>query len=58
MEPKSAHSAVSKARHDDQMVKGGDLQVRPIFDYREDRVRAHFFLCFLAAYVRRRVEVA
>ncbi|HZL06365.1 MAG TPA: hypothetical protein VFE45_13280, partial [Coriobacteriia bacterium] len=33
-------------------LKSVELAVRPIFHYREDRVRAHLFLCFLAYYVR------
>jgi hypothetical protein len=32
--------------------------VRPIFHWREDRVRSHLFLCFLAAYVRWHLEEA
>ena len=32
--------------------KTTDLQVRPIYHYAEDRVRAHLFLCLLAAYVQ------
>jgi hypothetical protein len=32
--------------------------VRPVFHYREDRVRAHLLLCFLAYYVRWHLEVA
>lgn len=33
-----------------------DLGVRPIFHYRERRVRAHLLLCLLAAYVRWHLE--
>jgi hypothetical protein len=32
-------------------IKGRDLQVRPIFHHRADRVRAHVFFCLLAYYV-------
>lgn len=38
--------------------KADDLLVRPIFQWREDRVRVHLFLCFLAAYVRWHLEQA
>jgi len=36
----------------------GELDIRPIFHYREDRVRSHLFLCFLAAYLRWHLEAA
>ena len=39
-------------------LKGDDLLVRPIFHWRADRVRAHLFLCLLAAYVRWHLEAA
>jgi hypothetical protein len=39
-------------------MKSVELSVRPIFHYREDRVRAHLFLCFLAYYVRWHLEAA
>jgi hypothetical protein len=32
-------------------MKTVDLQVRPVFHYNEQRVRAHVFLCMLAYYV-------
>lgn len=32
--------------------------VRPIFHWREDRVRAHLFLCLLAAYLAWHLEAA
>jgi hypothetical protein len=39
-------------------LKSVELAVRPIFHYREDRVRGHLFLCFLAYYVRWHLEAA
>lgn len=33
-------------------LKSDDLQIRPIYHYSEDRVRAHLFLCMLAYYVK------
>jgi hypothetical protein len=40
------------------MLKGDELAIRPIFHWRADRVRAHLFLCLLAAYVRWHLEAA
>jgi hypothetical protein len=39
-------------------MKSVELSVRPIFHYREDRVRSNLFLCFLAYYVRWHLEAA
>ena len=39
-------------------LKSAGLLVRPILHYREDRVRAHLFLCFLAYYLRWHLEAA
>jgi len=39
-------------------LKSVELAVRPIFHWREDRVRGHLFLCFLAYYVRWHLEAA
>ncbi len=33
-------------------LKSDDLQIRPIYHYSADRVRAHLFLCMLAYYVK------
>jgi hypothetical protein len=49
---------LSAVERDFRALKGDDLAVRPIFHHREDRVRAHLFLCFLAAYVRWHLEAA
>ena len=38
--------------------KGIDIQVRPIYHWSEDRVRAHILLCMLAYYVRWHLERA
>jgi hypothetical protein len=53
-----AYKRLSAVERDFRALKGDDLAVRPIFHWREDRVRAHLFLCFLAAYVRWHLEVA
>ena len=52
------YKRLSGVERDFRSLKGEDLLVRPIFHYREDRVRAHLFLCLLAAYVRWHLEAA
>src|SRR5674476_972610 len=44
------YKRLSAVERDFRALKGEDLLVRPIFHWRENRVRAHLFLCFLAAY--------
>ena len=52
------YKRLSAVERDFRSLKGDDLAVRPIFHWREDRVRAHLFLCLLAAYVRWHLEAA
>jgi len=52
------YKRLSAVERDFRALKGDDLAIRPIFHWREDRVRAHLFLCFLAAYVRWHLEQA
>ena len=52
------YKRLSAVERDFRAMKGDDLLVRPIFHYRGDRVRAHLFVCFLAAYVRWHLEAA
>ena len=52
------YKRLSVVERDFRMLKGEELMVRPIFHYREDRVRAHLFLCLLAAHVRWHLEQA
>jgi hypothetical protein len=52
------YKRLSAVERDFRALKGEDLLVRPIFHWREDRVRAHLFVCFLAAYVRWHLEAA
>jgi hypothetical protein len=54
----SAYKSLSHAERAFRMLKLTDLQVRPIYHYKEPRVRAHFFLCLLAAYVQWHLEHA
>jgi hypothetical protein len=53
-----AYKRLASVERDFRALKGDDLLVRPIFHWREDRVRAHLLLCFLAAYVRWHLEAA
>jgi len=52
------YKRLASVERDFRALKGDDLAVRPIFHWKEDRVRAHLFLCFLAAYVRWHLEAA
>jgi len=52
------YKRLSAVERDFRALKGDDLLVRPIFHWRADRVRAHLFLCLLAAYVRWHLEAA
>jgi hypothetical protein len=52
------YKRLSAVERDFRALKGDDLLVRPVFHWREDRVRSHLFLCFLAAYVRWHLEAA
>jgi Transposase DDE domain len=53
-----AYKRLAGVERDFRALKTSDLEVRPIHHWREDRVRAHLFLCQLAAYVRWHLERA
>lgn len=53
-----AYKRLSAVERDFRMLKATGLEVRPVRHWREDRVRAHLFLCLLAAYVRWHLERA
>jgi hypothetical protein len=53
-----AYKRLSEVERDFRMLKGDDLEVRPIHHWREERVRGHLFLCLIAAYVRWHLERA
>lgn len=53
-----AYKRLAAVERDFRALKTSELEVRPIHHYREDRVRAHLFLCLLAAYVRWHLERA
>jgi len=45
------YKQLSRVERAFRTLKSVDLQVRPIYHYLEDRVRAHLFICMLAYYV-------
>ena len=47
----AAYKSLSHVERAFRSMKTVDLQVRPVFVYTEERVRAHVFLCMLAYYV-------
>ena len=46
----SAYKDLSQAEWAFRSLKTVDLQVRPIFHWKHDRIRAHVFFCMLAYY--------
>jgi hypothetical protein len=47
----TAYKGLSVVERDFRSIKAIDLDLRPIYHFTEDRVRAHVFICMLAAYV-------
>ena len=47
-----AYKSLAQVERAFRSMKTVDLQVRPVFHYSEQRVRAHVFLCMLAYYVQ------
>jgi hypothetical protein len=47
----TAYKGLSVVERDFRSLKAIDLDLRPVFHFTEDRVRAHVFICMLAAYV-------
>jgi DDE family transposase len=47
----TAYKNLSYVERDFRIIKVDDLDLRPIFHYPSERVRAHVFLCMLAAYI-------
>jgi hypothetical protein len=46
-----AYKQLKEVERDFRVLKGPELEIRPIHHRREHRVRAHVFLCMLALYV-------
>ena len=53
-----AYKSLSRVERAFRVCKDFALEVEPIRHRREDRVRAHVFLCMLAYYVRLHMEQA
>ena len=53
-----SYKRLAQVERDFRMLKTLGLQLRPVYHRLEDRVRAHVFLCFLAAYLRWHLERA
>lgn len=47
----SAYKSLARVERAFRSIKTTDIEVRPVFHWAEDRVRAHIFLCMLAYYV-------
>jgi len=47
----TAYKGLSVVERDFRNMKAVDLDLRPIYHFTEDRVRAHVFICMLAAYL-------
>jgi hypothetical protein len=48
---RAAYKQLKEVERDFRSLKGPELEIRPIHNRREDRVRAHVFLCTLALYL-------
>jgi hypothetical protein len=47
----SAYKNLSRVERDFRSIKSDDLDLRPVYHYLEERVRAHVLICMLAAYL-------
>jgi transposase len=47
----TSYKNLANVERDFRVIKVDDLELRPIFHYLSDRVRAHVFLCMLACYI-------
>jgi len=45
------YKSLSRVERAFRCLKTGDLQLRPIYHHKDERIRAHVFLCMLAYYV-------
>lgn len=54
----TAYKNLAHVERDFRIIKVDDLDLRPVRHYLEQRVRAHVFLCMLAAYLTRHLREA
>ena len=47
----ATYKSLARVERDFRSIKSIDLDLRPIHNYTETRVRAHVFICMLAAYL-------
>ena len=47
----TAYKNLSRVERDFRSIKSDDLDLRPVYHYLEERVRAHVLICMLAAYL-------
>ena len=47
----ATYKSLSQVERAFRSMKTTDLKVRPIYHWKDDRIRAHVFLCMLAYYV-------
>lgn len=53
-----AYKQLKEVERDFRVLKGPQLEVRPIYHHRAERVRVHIFLCMLALYVEHHLRSA
>lgn len=46
-----SYKRLSRIEQDFAIIKGNDIQVRPVWHHRADRVQAHLLVCMLACYL-------
>lgn len=54
----STYKSLSQVEQAFRSLKTVDLQVRPIYHWKDDRIRAHVFMCMLAYYVEWHLRAA
>ena len=47
----AAYKNLARVERDFRPIKSDDLDLRPVFHYLEERIKAHVLICTLAAYL-------